>query len=234
VEFKRIGQVTICEKVINYFQTMIINKSLEAGAKLPSEFSLAEQMGVGRGTIREALQVLIYLGYLERRGNGTYVADFSSSNNPAAGLSENILKYRNTIEMIEIRKSLEPEVAALAAKKAYKKSLVKLEEQVKMMEKFSGDLDKFIEHDSKFHILMIAAIKNNLLEEIIKNIYALMKESVAVILKEGSIEKRSMDFHRKILSALQEGESELARNYMLNHIIDIEEEMYDIMSRRNK
>ena len=233
MEFKRIGQVTVCEKVIETFQTMIMNKTIEEGAKLPSEFSLAEQMGVGRGTIREAMRVLIYLGYLERRGNGTYVSDINYGRKPL-GLSNNILKYRNALEMIEIRKIIEPEVAALAAKKADKNSISKIEEEVRMMEKSSGDMEKFIEHDNAFHVRMIAAIKNKLLENIMKNVYKLMHESIALILKEGKIEKRSLDYHRKILDSIKGGEAELARNHMLKHLMDIEEEMYSIIiSRKN-
>ena len=234
MEFKRIGQVTVCEKVIETFKTMIINKTIEQGTKLPSEFSMAQQMGVGRGTIREALRVLIYLGYLERRGNGTFVTEFNSKKNPLQNLSGNILKYHNILEMIEIRKIIEPEVAALAAQKADKDSLLKIEEEFEMMEKADGSIEKFIEHDNKFHVKMFVAINNSLLEGIIKNVYKYLWESISLILKEGNIKKRSLDYHRKVLDSIKKGEALQARKYMLGHIEDIEKEMHSIIVSRKK
>ncbi len=231
MEFKRIGRVTICEEIIEYFKKLIANNALEKGTKLPSEGALAEKMGVGRGTIREALKVLIYLGYLERRENGTYVSEHGASEAATNELSEDIKKYRNAIEMIEVRKIIEPEVAALVAEKADEKALAMISEEFLKMEEFFSDIDKFIDHDNKFHVYLVGAIQNRLLEGIMKSIHELMRDSQGLILKEGNIKNRSLDFHRKILIALKEGDADLARSCMLSHISDIESEMYSIIMK---
>lgn len=66
----------LAEQVADYILKLIVDSGLEAGAKLPNEFELAERTGVGRGTIREAVKILVSRNILEiRRGAGTYVSD---------------------------------------------------------------------------------------------------------------------------------------------------------------
>jgi GntR family transcriptional repressor for pyruvate dehydrogenase complex len=231
MELKRIGQETICEKVIDYLQTIIINKTLEPGAKLPQEISLAAQLGVGRGTIREALRALLHLGYVERRGKSIYVVDVQEDIDPKMGMPKTILRYRNAIEMMEIRKIIEPEVAALVVKKADKASIKAIEDEFASMEA-NEDLNSFIEHDTRFHASMFRAIKNRALEAMMKNVYSLMFDTISLMLREGEIMPRSMEYHRKILGAIKEGDVDLARTYMLHHILDIEQEMYKIILSR--
>jgi len=234
MEFKHIGQTSICEKVIDYFRTAILNKSLEPGEKLPSEISLAEKLGVSRGTVREALRALLYLGYVERKGKSIFVADVQGVPNPEDGLSRNIRKYRNAIEMLEIRKIIEPEVASLVVKKADKASIKMIENEFARMETVR-DVDKFIEYDDRFHQSMFKAIKNNLLEQMMKNVREMMHDTIALMLREGTIMPRSLDYHRKIIQAIRkEKDADLARNYMLRHIMDIEQEMYTIILSRKK
>ena len=234
MEFKHIGQTSICEKVIDYFRTEILNKSFAPGEKLPPEISLAEKMGVSRGTVREALRALLYLGYVERRGKSIFVADMREVPVSEDGLSKNIQKYRNAIEMIEIRKIIEPEVAALVVKKADKASIKIIEKEFVKMEAVK-DVDKFIEYDDRFHQSMFKAIKNHLLEQMMKNVREMMHDTISLMLREGTIMPRSLEYHRKIVHAIRkERDADLARNYMLRHIMDIEQEMYTIISSRKR
>ena len=234
MKFTHIGQTSICEKIIDYFQAAILNKSFEPGEKLPPEISLAEKMGVSRGTVREALRALMYLGYVERRGKSIFVADMQETPNSGDGLSKNFLKYRNAIEMIEIRKIIEPEVAALVVKKADKASIKIIEKEFAQMEA-GRDIDKFIEYDDRFHQSMFKAIKNRLLEQMMKNVRELMHDTIALMLREGTIMPRSLEYHRKIIQAVsKERDADLARNYMLRHIMDIEQEMYTIILSRKQ
>ena len=59
----------------------MLNRELRPGDKIPTEAELAESMGVGRNSIREAIKILVYLGVLEiRRAEGTFVCEgFSES-----------------------------------------------------------------------------------------------------------------------------------------------------------
>ena len=68
-------------QVINALTDAMINRELRPGDKIPTEGEMAENMGVGRNSIREAIKILVYLGVLEiRRAEGTFVCEgFSES-----------------------------------------------------------------------------------------------------------------------------------------------------------
>ena len=74
MEFKRMNRVSISEEIIANVEELILSNKLKPGQQLPSEEKMAAQMGVGRGTAREALKVLIYLGLIERKKKGTFVS----------------------------------------------------------------------------------------------------------------------------------------------------------------
>jgi GntR family transcriptional repressor for pyruvate dehydrogenase complex len=168
---------------------------------------------------------------VERRGKSIYVVEVQEDANPTLGIPKSILQYRNAAEMMEIRKIIEPEVAALVVKKADKASIKIIEDEFMSMEA-NKDLSSFIEHDSRFHAGMFRAIKNRALEAMMKNVYDLMFDTISLMLREGKLMPRSMEYHRKILSAIKEGDVDLARTYMLHHILDIEQEMYKIILSR--
>ncbi len=97
------------EEIIEHLKEQIISRSLKPGEKLPSEENLAEIMGVGRGTIREALRVLIHMGLVERKGNGTYVTEAKMNSSYKFKLDE----YRDLVEIMEVRRVVEPALASL-------------------------------------------------------------------------------------------------------------------------
>ncbi len=233
MEFKRIGRVTVCEETIEYLKGQIISGKLSPGEQLPSEETFAEKLGVGRGTIREALKVLLYLGFIERKGNCTFVANRDGTTGSVDGISESIAMYRNIMEMIELRKIVEPGAVALAAEKANDEELELLEQEYHFMES-ATDIEAFITHDNKFHLLIIDCVKNDLLKGIIRNIQERMRDSQGVILRKGHIQVRSTEYHRKILMALKEHDADLARTYMFNHVMDVEKEMYTIIVEGGK
>ena len=76
-EFKNVksSETTLPERVADQLSQLIIDRKLTAEDKLPNEFELAEQLNVGRGTIREAVKLLVARNVLViRRGKGTYIA----------------------------------------------------------------------------------------------------------------------------------------------------------------
>jgi len=94
-------RILMSDSIIEQIKDLILREILKAGDHLPSEAKLADQLNVGRGTVREALRVLIHLGFLERNGHSTIV-------------SEHVRKKVDIHErMAEIRKILEPDIVSL-------------------------------------------------------------------------------------------------------------------------
>ena len=73
-------EVPLAEQVAEQIRQLIIDRQLTHGEKLPNEFELAQQLNVGRGTVREAVKLLVARNVLEiRRGRGTFVARHTAS-----------------------------------------------------------------------------------------------------------------------------------------------------------
>jgi len=120
---------TLAEQVAEQILNDIVEKGLEIGAKIPNEFELAEEIGVGRGTIREAVKILVSREILTiRRGAGTFVSERQGLLDDPLGLSLLKDKTNLALDLLSVRLMLEPEIAALAAVNARPEQLKELEE----------------------------------------------------------------------------------------------------------
>ena len=213
------------EEIVEYIKSEILSRNLKAGQRLPSEEVLAENMGVGRGTLREALKVLIHLGLVERRNNGTFVSEGKMK--PKLMLD----KFRDISEMIEVRKVIEPALAGFTAKRASEETVKKLGEEVDKMKKGIKNVKDFTTHDGNFHDLIFEAAGNTILEEFIKSSHKLLKKNQSFVLGEryNAIMPKSLDYHEKIYKAIKLGDEQLAYSYMYEHISDVESEFLKII-----
>jgi GntR family transcriptional repressor for pyruvate dehydrogenase complex len=230
MEFKRMNRVSISEEIIANVEELILSNKLKPGQQLPSEEKMAAQMGVGRGTAREALKVLIYLGLIERKKKGTFVSHLAPERLAIKNISEKFKKHRDVMEMIELRKVIEPEGAALAAERAGQDEISRIEEQYRRMVEARGEVERFIEHDNRFHLEVIQSAGNSLIKEIMESIQQVMIKNQSLILhRSHAIMPRSVDFHLKILNAIRNGDGPQSKKSMLRHVLDIQKEMYLIL-----
>ncbi len=235
MKFKRMNRVSVSEEIIEHIKELTIKKTLKPGDRLPTEEKMAAQMGVGRGTIREALKVLIYSGIIERENKSTFVSPNAMEKLYHKKVVENFKNHRDVMEMIEVRKILEPETAGLASERANAYVIQHIEEQYKKMIKAQDDVENFIKYDNRFHLQIVHASSNNLLIEIMSSIQKLMIKNQAVVLRGSKdIMPRSVAFHGKIFSAIKDRNKSLSRKHMLDHILDIEKEMHVIFNKEKK
>lgn len=225
MEFEKIEHEGISEKIIAYVKNQIIDGTLKAGQRLPSEDTLASQMGVGRGTIREALKVLSYTGFLEKRNNRTYVSDRTMKGYSPADITIAIHRFEGYMEIIGVRRVIEPELAALAASRGKAEDIASLSASLKEMEDWENNPDRFSQHDNEFHLALAHASGNALFEEIMKSIQKVMRSNLTMVIQRTNISPRSLDYHKKIFEAVKEGNPAKARRVTLSHIVDIEKAM---------
>ena len=107
------------EQVADKISHLIIEHRLQNGDKLPNEFELAEKLNVSRGSVREAVKILVARNVLVlRRGKGTYIADNTGLIDDPFGFAYIEDQSRLAQELMEIRQQLEPWIAEEAAKKS--------------------------------------------------------------------------------------------------------------------
>ena len=120
-------EVPLAEQVAEQIRQLIIDRQLTHGEKLPNEFELAQQLNVGRGTVREAAKLLVARNVLEiRRGRGTFVARHTGVVNDPLGFAYMPDQLRLAHELLDIRLIMEPWVASLAAQHATEEDVAEL------------------------------------------------------------------------------------------------------------
>ncbi len=232
---KPIRRVLVSDEIIEEFKNLILDGTLKPGDGLGSETNLATQMNVGRSTIREALKVLIHLGFIARKGKVAVVAEGVGGGMQPRKIIERFRANRNFLEMIEVRKIIEPDIAAMAAARHEANDLDLIRQAVDAMKETLGDISAFLNHDYNFHLYIAQASRNQILIEITRGIQDMLKKSQEYVLRQSdSIHNRSLAFHTKIFKAIQKRKPELAEKHMFNHIEDIEGEMYAILKQANK
>lgn len=226
----------ISEQVADRIEQLIRSRKLKLGEKLPSERRLMEMLGVGRGAVREALRILEIKGYIDSRpGVGTFVKNFEGDIRLPFSLW---LADRSEIlaNFFEIRLFLEPNAAALAAKRITQKEIDQLRQihQEFCQQVELGDLAKSIKIDAEFHTLIARATKNKLL---IMTMDALNKSVIegwkASLRAPGRAQKTVVE-HRDILDAIERNDpaeaGRLTKKHLENAVRDLKKQGLDIES----
>lgn len=150
------------ERTIDGIVELIGAGRLMPSSRLPPESDLASMMGVSRGSLREAVRVLAYLGIVDVRvGDGTYVTDLDGANLlRGLGLLGQVANENTVFEIFEIRRILESAAAAMAATRITDSQIQELETLVDQMSVDSVG-ESFVKLDIQFHDLIAAATGND-------------------------------------------------------------------------
>ena len=152
------------EQVAEQIRQLIIDQHLETGAKLPNEFELAQQLNVGRGSVREAVKLLVARNVLElRRGKGTFVAGNTGMVEDPFGFAYMEDEARLALELLALRKQLEPWVAALAAQQASEEEIRELQNCQQALEEAIAAGEDPLPADQRFHTCIAHCTGNRVL-----------------------------------------------------------------------
>lgn len=212
----------LVEKTAERLLKLILERGYEVGAKLPNEYELAQDLEVGRSTIREAVRSLATRNVLEvRQGSGTYISSKKGVSEDPLGFSLVKDTAKLTADLFELRLLLEPRIAALTAQHATPKEVEALEKLVVDIEEAvaAGD-PKHLQLDVNFHSLMAKYSGNiamdSLLPVINQSIHLINANYTNRQMKEDSLQA-----HRDILNAIKAGDPIAAYDAMLLHIMTV-------------
>lgn len=213
---KKINCESVVQQVIRCLTEAMVNKELRPGDKLPTEQELAESMGIGRNSVREALKILTYLGVLEiHRPEGTFVGEgFTRSMiNPMIYgiILEGADSYTN---LMDLRGIVESGVVYQAMKKyneedvqQLKKALDHLKEEI---QKGTDNVQGVFEADNQFHEMISHMGHNPLVDKINQVVreltYAIRLKSVEEVVKKGKGQE-FYEEHEKIYVMVKEKNS---------------------------
>lgn len=221
--FEAIRRNKVYEAVARQIEALILEK-LKPGDKLPPERELAEMFAVSRSSIRDAIRSLELSGLVEpRQGVGTVVCEVTADSllNPLVNALNR--KQELVSELLEVRKMIEPPLAARAASHASEDEIREMDDILRRQgEKMARD-EMTIEEDSEFHYTIAMASGNSVVLKVLDLLMDLLRETRERSLQLPGRPQRSLAGHRQILAAIKKGDAAAAEAAMRRHIEDVEE-----------
>ncbi|NLU50716.1 MAG: GntR family transcriptional regulator [Syntrophomonadaceae bacterium] len=206
------------EVVFEALREAIINGSLRPGERM-MEIQLAEQLGVSRTPVREAIRKLELEGFVVMiPRKGAYVAGIS---------------LKDIADVFEVRAALEALAAGLAAERITAEELEELERMlVRKAECIeSNNLEELIEVDTLFHEAMYKASRNEKLKQIIHNLREQIQRFRSTSLSTPGRMKEALEEHKKIVEAISERNVALAQELAQEHIENAENSMLEALRK---
>lgn len=214
---KRIPRESVPSSIINMITDLLISRELKPGDQLPTELELAQQLGVGRNSVREAVKSLSYLGVVEiRRGIGTFVATSMPASVLNPLLLELVFEQKTSREIIELRLLIETAVAEMVIQKAGDDDIQKLDEANNQLRLAAGAKHIDSQHlrnlDINFHVTLLQLTDNRPLQKIGKAIYTLFLASIEKTVEQDPL--RAVGNHQLIIDAIKKRDPALLRIHM--------------------
>lgn len=205
------------EQAADQIAKLIMENHLTSENKLPSEFELAELLNVGRGTVREAVKLLVARNVLEiRRGKGTYLAPNPGEVPDPLGFAYYPDQMRLALDLVEIRSQLEPWVARMAAEHATVGNIELLRECCAKVEQDILNKRDHSQNDVQFHVAIAECTQNLVVPRLIPIItYSI---TLFVSLTESRLRTETIIGHRELLEAISDGDGLRAEKSMIQHI----------------
>lgn len=223
LRFETVRKVRRYEQVAEQIRRLITDGTLKPGDLLPPERELAQRLGVGRSSIRDAVRTLEVMGILEpRQGHGTVVRDLSAES-LIIPLAAVLTRKRELVsELLDVRRMIEPGLAARAAKNATREEVAQMAEILQRHgEKLRRGLPT-IQEDTDFHYAIALAARNTVVLKVLDVLMDLLVEHRSRSLQVPGRPERSYKGHQQILRAIQRRDPKAAEKAVCKHLEEIE------------
>lgn len=215
-----VSRERLSDTIRDQLMRLMIDQSLRPGDELPSETKLANQFGVSKPVIREALRGLAAMGVIEIQ-QGKLATVRSPSSEPL----ENFLKFavqgtpEGLREAIELRRTLEKDIAMLAAERVTDEEVRQLETAISKMREATGTVDPWVEADLQFHLTLAKTAKNRLMLFLVEALRGLFHESILLlhVQRPERDTNATLQRHTNIVEAVKAGDPAAAREAMKIH-----------------
>lgn len=226
VVYKAVRPSRLYEQIVKQIEGTIVAGRLKPGDQLPTERELAQQFGVSRTAVREAVKTLTEKGLVESHsGRGTFVTSgkaHSIRRSLDSFFKSGDLKDPNCL--IELRGIIEPEVTMLAATRIEEQQLAMMREAVAVMDRSMRNPDAYIEADLDFHLALAEAAGNPLVLSLLDSIVGVLREQRLGVFGVKGGPERGQLHHKRILEAIEERNATRAGEAMRAHLKQIRED----------
>ena len=227
-KFQPIKQKKISTKIAEQIKTLITSGDLKPGDALPPERELVKVFNVSRASLREALNALAGMGFLEISHKHRTIVKSLASGRITDPLHHLLKEDIQTVfELIEVRKAVESWSAYHAAIRATDDEIANLENSIESMRiKIEQGISP-LEDDANFHLAISEATHNKIQTHLMFSIYDILKESLGKYYEQ--VEMREVyEQHCKVVEAIKKRDSALASRRMHEHLDYVENNVKDL------
>lgn len=232
--FGPVKRSALAEEIAAKLMSLIRDKQLRAGDRLPPERELAVMLEVSRPSLREALRALSIMKIVEmRQGDGTYISSLEPDQ--LVGHLDFVfsLDVSTFIQLFEARRIVEVGLAALAAQRITDEQIVALEACVERSVHTAGNPAEALQTDLELHELITEAAGNPILERFMASISRLGLASRSRTVAIPGISQKTVSDHRAIVEALKRRDPAAAGEAMLRHLNNVEQRLLEMLERED-
>lgn len=217
-----VKRTKLADEVVARLLQMVREGALRPGDRLPAERQLAGTFGVSRASLRDAIRQLELLGYVEvRQGDGTVVRlpDAGTLSQPFQGLLAG--RPTEAADLLEFRRLLEPEVAALAARRCRPADAAALEAALNGQRRAVARGERLAGNDVEFHQLIATIAGNPVTLAVLDTLRHLLQDLRRRHLT-GDQPDLGLRQHEAIADAIRRGDAAAAAQAMRRHLDAVE------------
>ena len=230
-KFQPIKQEKISTKIAEQIKSLINSGDLKPGDALPPERELVKVFNVSRASLREALNTLAGMGFLEMSQKHRTIVKSLAAGRITDPLNHLLKEDMQTVfELIEVRKAMETWNAYHAAERATVADIASLEKSTESMRIKIEQEMSVVEADANFHLAISEATHNKIQTHLMFSIYDILKESLGKYLE--SIKMNDIfDQHSKVVEAIIKRDPDLAAVRMREHLDYVESSVKELASQ---
>ena len=213
---------TLTDRVCEALMQLINGEDFPPGSRLPSELKMASRFGVSRTVIREAVSRLKSEGLVEsRQGSGVFVRDRNM--NAPFRIDPNIMdSIHSVLQVVELRLSLEGEIAALAAKRRTREQMAAIKRALKQIDADEQTGKDGVEADIVFHRSIAEATGNPHFLALIEFLFNFLIKATQITRSyeatKSILSHQVKEEHQRIVDAISRQDAEAARAAAREHM----------------
>ena len=216
---------SLSEQMQEHIKDYIVSRKLKAGDPLPSEGQLADQFGVSRSPVREAVKALQSLGIVEaRRGDGLYVREWNLDPMLASLNYGMRISLYTLSELYQIRVMMEMAVIRDVVALIGEDEITELEIIMLQWERAIRAGDPYVKYDEAFHRLIFSVMKNETMLKFFKVFWLAFADfgDSALLAHD---EQRVVKEHRAVLDAIKQGDPDETHDKLLQQFAGFQERL---------
>ncbi len=223
------GYKSLTISIVERLGMEIVRGAYTENNPFPTEAELCTQYDVSRSVLREAVKMLTSKGLLSARPRqGTKVQDETKWNLLDPSVLRWLLERDFSLDLLseftEVRLSIEPAAAALAAERASTEDKTKIEDALKRMQAAEEGMDDPLLSDIAFHVAILDASGNRFFRQMQDFSETALRISIRLTNQRKGVRLASVRDHQKVFDAIKAGKPELARSamhYLLQEAMDL-------------